>query len=165
MLTFEESNSPMTISLHEDKRTGNSPIIKFKRLSQDALVPVRATSGSAGFDIYSIGYYTIKPNVRCLLDTGIAMQLPEGWWGELKPRSGLASKYGLDVLAGVIDSDYLGEIKVSLINLGEHDVEIKKGDRIAQLIIQRYESEWIEVEELRSTNRGGNGYARYAINY
>jgi dUTP pyrophosphatase len=158
MITFEESNSPMTMSLHEDKHISKKPIIKFKRLSQDAQIPTRATEGSAGFDIYSKGFYIIKPQVRCLLDTGIAMQLPNNWWGELKPRSGLAAKHGLDVLAGVIDSDFLGEIKVSLINLGEHDVEIRKGDRIAQLIIQRYESEWIEVEELRSTNRGHGGF-------
>jgi dUTP pyrophosphatase len=163
MITFEESNSPMTISLHRDKYTINSPIIKFKRLSQDAQIPTRATAGSAGFDIYSNGFYLIKPQVRCLLDTDIAMQLPEGWWGELKPRSGLAAKHGLDVLAGVIDSDYLGEIKVSLINLGEHDVEIKKGDRIAQLIIQRYESEWVEVEELHSTDRGNGGFGSTGV--
>jgi dUTP pyrophosphatase len=133
-------------------------MIKFKRLSQDAQIPTRATAGSAGFDIYSNDFYLIKPNVRCLLDTGIAMQLPEGWWGELKPRSGLASKHGLDVLAGVVDSDYIGEIKVSLINLGDQEVEIKKGDRIAKLIIQRYESEWVEVTELEHTARGRGGF-------
>jgi dUTP pyrophosphatase len=133
-------------------------MIKFKRLSQDAKIPLRATAGAAGFDIFSNGNYTIKPNVRCLLDTGIAMQLPNGYWGELKPRSGLAARHGLDVLAGVIDSDYTGEIKVSLINLGEHDVEIKKGDRIAQLIIQRHESDWVEVSEFDDTDRGSDGF-------
>jgi dUTP pyrophosphatase len=133
-------------------------MIKFKRLSQDAKIPVRATSGAAGFDVFSNGNYTIKPNVRCLLDTGIAMQLPVNYWGELKPRSGLAARHGLDVLAGVIDSDYTGEIKVSLINLGEHDVEIKKGDRIAQLIIQQYESYWVEVSEFDDTDRGSGGF-------
>jgi dUTP pyrophosphatase len=133
-------------------------MIKFKRLSQDAKIPLRATVGAAGFDVFSNGNYTIKPNVRCLLDTGIAMQLPVNYWGELKPRSGLAARHGLDVLAGVIDSDYTGEIKVSLINLGEHDVEIKKGDRIAQLIIQQYESDWVEVSEFDDTDRGSGGF-------
>jgi dUTP pyrophosphatase len=133
-------------------------MIKFKRLSQDAKIPLRATAGAAGFDVFSNGNYTIKPNVRCLLDTGIAMQLPVNYWGELKPRSGLAARHGLDVLAGVIDSDYTGEIKVSLINLGEHDVEIKKGDRIAQLIIQQYESDWVEVSEFDDTDRGSGGF-------
>ena len=132
--------------------------IKFKRLDKQATIPRRATAGSAGFDVFSNGHYTIKPNVRCLLDTGIAMQLPNDYWGELKPRSGLAAKHGLDVLAGVIDADYTGEIKVSLINLGEHDVEIKAGDRIAQLIIQRYESDWMEVEEFDDTERGAGGF-------
>jgi dUTP pyrophosphatase len=133
-------------------------MIKFKRLTTDAKIPLRSTAGAAGFSVFSNGYYTIKPNVRCLLDTGIAMQLPNGYWGELKPRSGLAAKHGLDVLAGVIDSDYIGEIKVSLINLGEHDVEIKKGDRIAQLIIQQYASDWMEVSEFDDTDRGSGGF-------
>jgi dUTP pyrophosphatase len=132
--------------------------IKFKRLTTDAKIPLRATAGAAGFDVFSKGHYTIKPNVRCLLDTGIAMQLPQNYWGELKPRSGLAARHGLDVLAGVIDSDYTGEIKVSLINHGEDQVEIKKGDRIAQLIIQRYESDWMEVSEFDDTARGSGGF-------
>ena len=133
-------------------------MIKFKRLSQDAVIPRRATKGSAGFDVFSNGHYTIKPNVRCLLDTGIAMQLDSDEWGELKPRSGLAAKHGLDVLAGVIDSDYTGEIKVSLINFGTDDVEIKKGDRIAQLIIQKYASDWYEVDSFDDTERGAGGF-------
>jgi dUTP pyrophosphatase len=133
-------------------------MIKFMRLKPDVKIPLRATAGAAGFDVFSNGHYTIKPNIRCLLDTGIAMQLPKGYWGELKPRSGLAARHGLDVLAGVIDSDYTGEIKVSLINLGEHDVEIKKGDRIAQLIIQQYESDWMEVSEFDDTDRGSGGF-------
>ncbi len=133
-------------------------MIKFKRLDSRAQIPRRATAGSAGFDIFSNGYYTIKSGVRCLLDTGIAMQLPNGYWGEIKPRSGLAAKHGLDVLAGVIDADYTGEIKVSLINLGENDVEIKAGDRIAQLIIQQYAAEWMEVEEFNDTERGAGGF-------
>lgn len=133
-------------------------MIKFKRLDKSAQIPIRATAGSAGFDVFSNGHYTITPNVRCLLDTGIAMQLPSDMWGELKPRSGLAAKHGLDVLAGVIDSDYTGDIKVSLINLGDAPVEIKKGDRIAQLIIQRYVSEWHEVESFDDTERGNGGF-------
>jgi dUTP pyrophosphatase len=133
-------------------------MIKFKKLTSDAIIPTRATKGSAGFDMYSNDFYIIKPNVRCLLDTGISMSLPENMWGELKPRSGLAARFGLDVLAGVIDSDYTGEIKISLINLGGAEVEIKKGDRIAQLIIQRYEGEWEEVFEIQMTDRGNGGF-------
>jgi len=132
--------------------------IKFKRLTTDAKIPLRATAGAAGFDVFSNGNYVINPSVRCLLDTGIAMQLPPNYWGELKPRSGLAARHGLDVLAGVIDSDYTGEIKVSLINLGEDQVEIKKGDRIAQLIIQQYVSDWMEVSEFDDTARGSGGF-------
>jgi dUTP pyrophosphatase len=86
------------------------------------------------------------------------MQLPVNYWGELKPRSGLAARHGLDVLAGVIDSDYTGEIKVSLINHGEDQVEIKKGDRIAQIIIQKYKSDWMEVSEFDDTDRGSGGF-------
>ena len=132
--------------------------IKFKRLTTDAKIPLRATAGSAGFDVFSNGNYVINPSVRCLLDTGIAMAMPQGYWCEIKPRSGLAAKHGLDVLAGVVDSDYRGEIKVSLINHGENQVEIKKGDRIAQLVIQRYESDWMEVSEFDDTERGTGGF-------
>jgi dUTP pyrophosphatase len=135
--------------------------IKFKRLTTDAKIPLRATAGAAGFDVFSNGHYTIKPNVSYLLDTGIAMQLPSGYWGELKPRGGLAARHGLDVLAGVISSDYTGEIKVNLINLGEHDVEIKKGNSIAQLIIQRYESDWMEVSEFDDTDSGSDWVCEY----
>jgi dUTP pyrophosphatase len=98
-----------------------------------------------------------------LLDTGISLSLPENWWAELKPRSGLAARFGLDILAGVIDSDYTGEIKISLINLGGAEVEIKKGDRIAQLIIQRYESEWEEVFEIELTDRGNGGFGSTGV--
>jgi dUTP pyrophosphatase len=132
--------------------------IKFKRLDKDAQLPTRATEGAAGFDIYCNGFYTIAPSVRCLLDTGIAMAIPEGWCGFVMPRSGLAAKHGIDRLAGLIDSDYRGEVKVSLINHGESPVEFKKGDRIAQIIFVPVMLASCEVEEFEDTERGAGGF-------
>lgn len=133
-------------------------MIKFKRLDKSAQLPTRATKGAAGFDIYCNGFYTIVPGVRCLLDTGIAMTIPEGWCGVVMPRSGLAAKHGIDRLAGLIDSDYRGEVKVSLINHGDSAVEFKKGDRIAQIIFVPVMTASCEVAEFDDTERGSGGF-------
>jgi dUTP pyrophosphatase len=133
-------------------------MIKFKRLDKDAQLPTRATEGAAGFDIYCNGYYVIAPDVRCLLDTGVAMAIPDGWCGVIMPRSGLAARYGIDRLAGLIDSDYRGEVKVSLINHGESAVEFKKGDRIAQIVFLPVMTESCEVDSFDDTDRGSGGF-------
>ena len=132
--------------------------IAFKKVHGDAQVPVRATADSAGFDLYSPVSVIIPPNQRLLVRTGIACAIPPGWCGQIWPRSGMATKQGVDRLAGLIDADYRGEVHVSLINHGLDPVEIRAGDRIAQMIIVPclLESELVHV--LPATDRGVNGF-------
>ena len=130
-----------------------------KKLVGSAMIPARANKTDAGYDLWSVESYTLKPLERKLFKTGISVEIPEGHYGRIAPRSGLAYKHGLDVLAGVIDSSYRGEIGVILINLGDKDVYITHGDRVAQLIIEscRY-PEMIQVDELGVSNRGIGGF-------
>ena len=130
-----------------------------KKLVGSAMIPARANKTDAGYDLWSVESYTLKPFERKLFKTGISVEIPEGHYGRIAPRSGLAYKHGLDVLAGVIDSSYRGEIGVILINLGDKDVYITHGDRVAQLIIEscRY-PEMIQVDELGVSNRGIGGF-------
>ena len=130
-----------------------------KKLVGSAMIPARANKTDAGYDLWSVESYTLKPLERKLFKTGISVEIPEGHYGRIAPRSGLAYKHGLDVLAGVIDSSYRGEIGVILINLGDKDVYITHGDRVAQLIVEscRY-PEMIQVDELGVSNRGIGGF-------
>jgi len=103
----------------------------------------------------------VKPLQRVIIPTGIALEIPEGYEGQVRPRSGLALKKGLTVLnaPGTIDADYRGEVKVILVNLGEEEVVIERGERIAQLVITPVvRAELIPVEELSSTERGEGGF-------
>jgi len=134
-------------------------IIKIKLLSSTASVPSRGSKGSAGLDLACDHDFTLQPNERRLINTGIAITLPAGSWGEIKPRSGLAVKYGVDVMAGVIDQDYIGEVKVLLVNTGNRPLKCKAGERIAQMVVQNYISpNIIVVPELVETDRGGEGF-------
>lgn len=113
--------------------------LKVTKLFPHAQLPSRATPGSAGYDLYSAEGYVVLPQHRVVVSTGIQIALPEGTYGRVAPRSGLAVKHGLDVGAGVIDPDYTGELKVVLFN---HDPKqtfiIRPGYRIAQLILENY---------------------------
>ena len=123
------------------------------------MIPARANKTDAGYDLWSVESYTLKPLERKLFKTGICVEIPEGYYGRIAPRSGLAYKHGLDTLAGVIDSSYRGEIGVILINLGDKDVYITHGDRIAQLIIETcHQPVMIEVEELNDSSRAEKGF-------
>lgn len=126
-------------------------------------LPEYQTVMSAGMDIRANinESVVIKPMQRVLIPTGLYIQLPQGYEGQIRPRSGLALKKGLSVLnaPGTIDSDFRGQICVILINLSTEDVIINDGDRIAQMVIAKYEqAQWIEVEELQSTERGKGGF-------
>lgn len=139
------------------------PHIKMTKLDKDATIPTQGTKYAAGFDLYANESVTIGSGFRALINTGIAIAIPRGMVGLIWPRSGLAVKSGIDVLAGVIDSDYRGDIGVCLFNTNSDkrngSVYIKKGDRIAQLIIQQYQSFNIcEVESLDETERGSGGF-------
>jgi len=133
--------------------------VKFKRVMPYAETPTRATEGSAGFDLYAVDRVDIGPSMRKDIRTGIAVQIPAGYEGQLRMRSGLARK-GLMLLNGVgtIDSDYRGEIEAVVINASTCVISIRPHDRIAQLIIAPVAyPEWVEAE-LDVTTRGSGGF-------
>ena len=126
-------------------------------------LPQYATSLSAGMDLRANidSPIVLKPLQRCLVPTGIFMALPEGFEAQVRPRSGLAIKKGISVLnsPGTIDADYRGEVCVILVNLSTEDFVIEDGERIAQMVIARYEqAEWQEVDVLDETERGAGGF-------
>ncbi len=136
--------------------------IPLQRLDKHLPMPQRAHRGDAGVDLYAAEDVTLAPFQRSLVGTGVALALPLGTVGLVHPRSGLAAKQGLSIVnaPGTIDADYRGEIKVSLINLDpETPIEITRGMRIAQLLVQKVElCDFMEVEELDETERGMGGH-------
>ncbi|TSD98847.1 dUTP diphosphatase [Gordonia rubripertincta] len=138
------------------------PPIAVRRLDPDLPLPTRAHPGDAGVDLCSTIDLELPAGRRQLVGTGIAIALPFGTVGLIHPRSGLAARAGLSIVntPGTIDAGYRGEIKVCLINLDpEQPITISRGDRIAQLIVQRVElPEFVEVDELDDTSRGDGGY-------
>ena len=109
------------------------------KLVPNAQLPVRGSSGAAGYDLFSTDSYVVLPGRRVVVSTGISVQLPPGTYGRIAPRSGLAVKHGLDTLAGVIDPDYTGEVKVVLQNLDmQQPFVIRPGYRIAQMILENF---------------------------
>ena len=133
--------------------------IKIKKIAENAVIPKYAHYGDAGFDLHSTGEYIVKPKETAIVKTGIQIEIPNGYFGSIRDRSGLAVKHSIHTLAGVVDSGYRGEIKVALINLGEIEFVIRGGDRIAQMIIQPYEFCKIkEAENLSETSRGWGGF-------
>jgi dUTP pyrophosphatase len=128
---------------------------------KDLPLPSYATAGAAGLDLRAAEALTIKPNARALVATGIAIALPENFEAQVRPRSGLAVKFGVTVLnsPGTIDCDYRGEIKVPLINHGTDDFIIARGDRIAQMVIAPVtQVQLTEVAQLSETQRGAGGF-------
>ena len=126
-------------------------------------LPSYATASSAGMDLKAntLEPIVLKPMERYLFPTGIYIQLPEGYEAQIRPRSGLAAKYGITVTnaPGTVDADYTGEVKVSLINLSNDTFVVQPGERIAQMVIARYEKiTWNEVAELDETERGAGGF-------
>jgi len=133
--------------------------MKIKKLSENAVIPKYAKESDAGLDLSSDSFDKILAGQRGLVSTGLAFEIPVGYFGSIRDRSGIAVKNGIHVLAGVIDSGYRGEIKVCLQNLSDRDFEIKIGDRIAQIIIQPILIPEIEeVTELSSSERGDGGF-------
>jgi dUTP pyrophosphatase len=133
--------------------------VKVKRLSDGARLPAHATDWAAGADLCCAEAFTLQPGERRLVPSGMAIEIPPGYYGRVAPRSGLAVRHGIDTLAGIIDCDYRGELKVALINLGDQPVSLAAGDRIAQLIIERAaRCNYIWSEELSETERGGGGF-------
>ncbi|NXY20671.1 DUT protein, partial [Atrichornis clamosus] len=133
--------------------------LRFTKLSENAFAPSRGSARAAGYDLYSAYDCVIPPMEKAVVKTDIQIALPSGCYGRVAPRSGLAAKHFIDVGAGVIDEDYRGNVGVVLFNFGKETFEVKKGDRIAQLICERiYYPELEEVEALDDTERGKGGF-------
>ena len=133
--------------------------LSFKRLDPEATLPTRGSSQSAGLDIFSIEEVVIEPKQRSLVRTGLAAAIPEGHYGRIAPRSGLATRQGLDVLAGVIDSDYRGEVRCLLYNSGDEAIHLPAQSKICQLIIEKIitpSAVW--SDEISDTDRGSGGF-------
>ena len=140
--------------------------LQVKCLRENVHLPTRGSSGAVGYDLYSDEDIVVVHGERALVGTGIALGLPIGVYGRVAPRSGLAVKHGIHVGAGVIDPDYTGEVKVLLFNHGSHDFEIKKGDRIAQLVLERCETPDVEeVKVIADTERGSGGFGSTGTNH
>jgi dUTP pyrophosphatase len=130
-----------------------------KKLSKNATLPKRCSEFAAGYDLYSSCELVIKPSEYKLVQTDISIAIPEGTYGRIAPRSGLAVKNGIDVLAGVVDYDYRGPVGVILINHSKYDFTIKVGDRIAQLVLEKIETPEVkETDDLPSTVRSSSGF-------
>ena len=137
--------------------------VDVKRLPHGAGLPLPAyaTAGAAGMDVVSAEDVTLAPGARHAVATGLSMAIPHGYEIQVRPRSGLALKHGITVpnTPGTIDSDYRGELKVILINLGAEPFVIQRGDRVAQLVLAPVvQAAWEEVAELDSTERGEGGF-------
>lgn len=136
--------------------------ISIRRLDPDLPVPSYAHPGDAGADLHSAVDLTLEPGERALVPTGIAMVLPEGHVALVHPRSGLAARHGISIVnaPGTIDAGYRGEVKVCLVNTDPHEAfTIRRGDRIAQLVVQRFETAlFLEVDVLADSARGAGGY-------
>lgn len=140
--------------------------IKVKSLS--GILPEYETAGSAGMDIraYLEDSLTIEPGKRALIPTGLFLEIPQGYEVQIRARSGLAVKHGIGLTNGIgtIDSDYRGEIKVSLINWGEESFNVNNGDRIAQMVVCSYCQAQLELaDELSDTERGSGGFGHTGI--
>ncbi len=133
-------------------------------VSGEGKLPHYSTEGSAGADLFSNEEVTLLPGERKLIPTGIKLEIPEGYVGLIWPRSGIAVRNGIDTMAGVIDSDYRGEVKVLLINHGDEPFKIEKGFKIAQLLIQKVERvEFVKADSLSDTERGEGGFGSTGI--
>ncbi|HKI05365.1 MAG TPA: dUTP diphosphatase [Thermoanaerobaculia bacterium] len=139
--------------------------VRIKRLpaARDLPLPSHGSPGSAGFDLRAAldEEVVIRPGERLLVPTGVVLEIPAGWEGQVRPRSGLALRHGIGIVnaPGTIDSDYRGEVAVILVNLSEAPFSLNRGDRIAQLVFARVEAvEWEEADTLEDSGRGSGGF-------
>lgn len=142
--------------------------MKIRIISESGKIPAYQTESSAGFDLeaYTEEKIELKPGERKLIPTGIFMELPAGYEAQVRARSGLAIKHGIGLINGIgtIDADYRGELKVPLINLGEENFVIENGDRIAQVVINKYEQAEFELtDSLSETKRGAGGFGHTGV--
>jgi dUTP pyrophosphatase len=147
--------TPESDSSHDTGRARSVPTL----VGEGAVLPAYASAGAAGADLRASRAVEIPSGGRVAVPTGLRLQLPPDHVGLVWPRSGLAARHGIDTLAGVIDSDYRGEVRVVLVNHGEHTFSIAAGDRVAQLLVQRVERvAFVAAGVLEDTDRGGGGF-------
>lgn len=140
------------------------PKLFVKKLSEFATIPTKGSKVAAGYDLYAAYDYVVKAMDKEMIKTDLQIALPSGCYGRIAPRSGLAWKHSIDVGAGVVDEDYRGPVNVILFNFGRVDFEIKRGDRIAQLICEKIQQTDIEeVQDLNETERGANGFGSTGV--
>lgn len=133
--------------------------IQIKKLHPDTKIPKFALEGDAGMDLYSVEDIILKPGERISCPTGIAIKIPQGYVGLIWDKGGPSHKFGIKTLGGVFDSNYTGEYLIGLVNLSQEDYKIEKGQKIAQVLIQKIEIPEIEeIDELEETNRGDGAF-------
>ncbi|XP_056134842.1 deoxyuridine 5'-triphosphate nucleotidohydrolase, mitochondrial isoform X2 [Lampris incognitus] len=135
------------------------PVLKFAKLSERATAPTRGSAKAAGYDLYSAYDYVIGAMDKAIVKTDIQIAVPSGHYGRVAPRSGLAAKHFIDVGAGVVDEDYRGNVGVVLFNFSKEPFEVKKGDRVAQLVCEKIcYPDLVELQTLDETERGAGGF-------
>ncbi|KAM9860964.1 deoxyuridine 5'-triphosphate nucleotidohydrolase, mitochondrial [Aulostomus maculatus] len=158
-VTGASAISPSKRSRTETQAADEKPILRFAKLSEHATTPTRGSAQAAGYDLYSAYNYSIAPMDKAIVKTDIQIAVPHGCYGRVAPRSGLAVKHFIDVGAGVVDEDYRGNVGVVLFNFSKDVFEVKKGDRVAQLVCERIcYPELEEQETLDQTERGAGGF-------
>jgi dUTP pyrophosphatase len=159
-MTNPTSNGPAVPTLSS---TSQPPLL-IKKLSENATTPTRGSAFAAGYDLYAASATIIPARGKALVSTDLSIATPEGTYGRIAPRSGLAAKHFIDTGAGVIDADYRGEVKVLLFNHSDKDFEVAKGDRVAQLVLERiYTPEIVEVKNLEESVRGEGGFGSTGV--
>ena len=152
----------MTMKL--SSQNSRPPVLEVKRLSDNATIPTRGSPLSAGYDLASAEHTVIKAGSKGIVKTDLSIACPEGTYARIAPRSGLAVKKFIDVGAGVVDADYRGPVGVVLFNFGNEDFVVEKGDRVAQLILEKVSmAEAVETAELTDTERGAGGFGSTGV--
>ena len=138
--------------------------LKVRRLTERAVMPTRATPGSAAYDIYAAGPTAVPARGQALVDTDLAMELPRHVYGQIKSRSGLTTRNRVTVQAGTIDRDYSGHVIVVMVNTSDHNFPVRQEDRIAQMVLELHLTPEVQqVTELDSTTRGGAGFGSTGV--
>ncbi|XP_035909753.1 deoxyuridine 5'-triphosphate nucleotidohydrolase [Anopheles stephensi] len=160
-IVFAAAPTPQSQSTMPEQKC----VLKFAKLSEHAFAPTKGSAKAAGYDLRSAYDYTVPGRGKQLVMTDIQVQVPEGCYGRVAPRSGLAVKNFIDVGAGVVDEDYRGNVGVVLFNHAEADFEVKKGDRIAQFICEKIAyPDLQELPSLTDTERGAGGFGSTGTN-
>ncbi len=140
--------------------------VRVQKLRPHAIVPDYAHPGDAGVDLFAAEDHILKPGERALVPTGIAVAIPDGYEGQVRPKSGLALRHGLSIVntPGTVDAGYRGEVGVILINLGQETVQVRRGQKIAQMVFTKVERAKLEVvDRLDETSRGSGGFGSTGI--